>query len=194
MSFHSIKFNQTSNTMTANLAGRLCTCLFKPLTGGAIPPGTYKLSAPMQNSVYGPFALLSSASRFTGMGQGGSNTYWIEPRSGWIEPRTVGWIEPRTVGWIEPRTVGWIDPRTVGWIEPRIVGWIEPRAGSLGSSKGRISSSDWVESPATYLNRHGLFVLVGKPLGGRNTIEITGGFAEFISALAKTGGVEVTLS
>ena len=178
MSFHSIKFNQTSNTMSAHLAGRLCTCLFKPLSGGAIPPGSYKLSSPMQNSVYGPFALLSSASRFTGMGQGGSNTYWIEPRSGWIEPGTIGWI----------------DPRTVGWIEPRIVGWIEPRAGILGSSKGRISSSDWVESPATYVNRHGLFVLVGKPLGGRNTIEITGGFAEFISALAKTGGVEVTLS
>jgi hypothetical protein len=170
MSFHSIRFDQTSNTMLANLAGRLVTCLFRPLSGGAIPPGSYKLSAPMQNSVYGPFVLLSSASRPTVTGQGGNNKIWID-----IQPRAA--TRRATATWIEPR-----------------LGWIEPRAGSLGSSKDWISSSGWIESPATYVNEQGLFVLVGKPLAGRNTIEITGGFAEFISALAQTGGSEVTIS
>jgi len=135
----SITLHSAFHQLRANLAGKFLTCSFRPLCGAALPQGRYKISAPMHNSVYGTFALLSAA----GVGRG-----WIDRgvETGWID-RGV------ETGWIER---GWI---TTGWI-----------------------------------NQPEVFVLVAKPLAGRNCIVITSGFAEFMAALQQAGGASVTVT
>ncbi len=148
MSFQNYALSSATNQIRAILAGKHLLCSFKRLSGSAIPPGKYKLSAPMKNMVYGQFVLLSPVSR------------------------SLGWIDNPV------RAAGWIDNpvRAAGWVG-------NPARGA-----------DWIENPIPNLDQEGIFVLVGKPITGRNAILITSGFADFISALAQTRGSEITVS
>ena len=56
----SIPLRSVSSRITGNLAGRFITCFLHPAPDG-IPPGDYKISGPMSNSIYGTFALLTAA-------------------------------------------------------------------------------------------------------------------------------------
>ena len=59
-------------------------------------------------------------------------------------------------------------------------------------------NSDWIEkgwvSPPGQVNQPGVFVLLDKPLAGRNGIVITSGFAELMAALQQGGATTVTIS
>jgi hypothetical protein len=181
MSFYSIKLDSASKQMHSNLAGKLVSCVFNPMSGGAIPPGNYKISAPMRNTVYGPFALLAALGNLLGMGKD-----WIS--KGWIEPRVPG--QGVRALWIDIRPGVPVGKAT----------WIDARSGFSGANAGWIdlgiqnSGTSWIENPSSYVDQQGIFVIVGKPLSGRNTIEITAGFSELISALAQAGGSEVIVS
>ena len=157
MSFQGYTLSSATNQIKAHLAGRHLLCSFKPLSGRAIPPGKYKLSAPMKNVIYGPFVLLSPVSRSS------APRDWID-----IYSRSQG------LGRAGIQSTQWIDNPAIDWIDNPSIAWIE--------------------NAAPCFNQQGIFVLVGKPLAGRNAILITWGFADFISALAQTGGSEITVS
>ena len=183
MSFYSIKLDPASKQFHANLAGKLVSCVFNPMSGMAIPPGNYKISAPMRNTVYGPFALLAALGNPLGIGRD-----WIS--KGWIEPRVSG--QGLRAQWIDIRPG--VPVGRASWIEVRSgfsganAGWIDPHFGIQNSR------TSWIENPSSYVDQQGIFVIVGKPLSGRNAIEITAGFSELISALAQAGGSEVIVS
>ena len=158
MNLSSIPLRSTSNRITGSLAGRPISCFFHPVSGG-LPPGNYKISGPMRNSVYGTFALLTAA----GPAPGAAVQPGALAGKDWI---SAGWIEK---GWIEK---GWMN---AGWVNRD---WIE---------------SGWV-SPPGQINQPGVFVVMDKPLAGRNGIVVTSGFAELMAALQQAGGATVTVS
>ena len=61
-----------------------------------------------------------------------------------------------------------------------------------------VVNGDWIESgwvaPPGQINQPGVFVLVDKPLAGRNTIVVAMGFAELMAALPQARGATVTVS
>ena len=91
MNFSSINLHAASNRIMGNLAGEYVSCLFRPLSGGALPPGNHNLSSPMSNSVYGTFALLSPVGPAAGSAahSGAAGMGWIN--KGWV---TKGSISP----------------------------------------------------------------------------------------------------
>jgi hypothetical protein len=64
----SITLHSASSRITARLAGTCLTSFFRQPSGRAIPTGNYIISAPMHNSVYGTFALLSPVRGAAGLG------------------------------------------------------------------------------------------------------------------------------
>src|ERR1039457_2278302 len=137
----SITLHSAFNQLRANLAGKFLTCFFRPLLGATLPPGKYKISSPMHNSVYGTFALLSAAGPAAGVA---GHKDWLSAAG--------------------------------------------PAAG-LADHKDWVTRSDWIEFS---INQSGVFVLVARPLAGRNGIVITSGFAELMAALQQAGGATVT--
>ena len=53
-----ITLNAAASRISARFSGGLVTASFRMSLGGSISPGTYSVSAPMHNSVYGVFAIL----------------------------------------------------------------------------------------------------------------------------------------
>jgi hypothetical protein len=138
----SITLHSAFNQLRANLAGKFLTCFFRPLLGATLPPGKYKISSPMHNSVYGTFALLSAAGPAAGVA---GHKDWLSAAG--------------------------------------------PAVG-LADHKDWVTRSDWIEFS---INQSGVFVLVARPLAGRNGIVITSGFAELMAALQQAGGATVTV-
>ena len=174
----SITLHSASHRITAQLGSQLLNLTFHPPSGGAIPPGNYSLSRPMHNSVYGTFALLSLT----------------RPAAG-----AAGWINQ---GWINPRLhSGWVNQGSLGknWIGSD---WINPRAGNRGGvnrdwvNQGWLTQAgaDWVQNPMQAANQPGVFVVVERPLAGRNSIVIVAGFAELMRGLEAAGGATVTVA
>jgi len=76
------------------------------------------------------------------------------------------------------------------------MGWIDIHGPSAQAGKDWIDlrgSADWIELPSL-VNQPGVFVLLEQPLAGRNTILITGGFADLMGALHQAGGATVTVA
>jgi hypothetical protein len=154
----SITLHSAFNQLRANLAGKFLTCFFRPLLGATLPPGKYKISSPMHNSVYGTFALLSAAGPAAGVA---GHKDWLSaagPAAG---------------------VAGHKD-----WLSAA-----GPAVG-LADHKDWVTRSDWIEFS---INQSGVFVLVARPLAGRNGIVITSGFAELMAALQQAGGATVTV-
>ena len=92
----SITLHSASNRLTAQLGGTYVTSLFRQPSGKGIPPGHYTLSAPMHNSVYGTFALLSPAREASVWGMG-----WIDIH-GPVGAAAEDWVTTReSAGWID---------------------------------------------------------------------------------------------
>ncbi|MGH9647861.1 MAG: hypothetical protein ACRD4E_13710 [Bryobacteraceae bacterium] len=72
-------------------------------------------------------------------------------------------------------------------------GWINNSSMNAGWVNRDWIHSGWV-SPPGQINQPGVFVLMDKPLAGRNGLVITSGFAELMAALQQAGGANVTVS
>jgi len=151
----SITLHSASNRLTAQLAGTYVTSIFRQPSGKAIPPGNYILSAPMHNSVYGTFALLSPTREASPQGM-----LWIDL---WIDIP----VAASGKDWVSSR-------ESADWVTTR-------------------ESAGWIDLPSV-VNQPGVFVLLERPLAGRNTILITAGFAELTAALHQAGGATVTVA
>jgi hypothetical protein len=160
----SITLHSASNRLTAQLAGTYVTSIFRQPSGKAIPPGNYILSAPMHNSVYGTFALLSPTREASPQGM-----LWIDL---WIDIP----VAASGKDWVSSReSADWVTTReSADWVTTR-------------------ESAGWIDLPSV-VNQPGVFVLLERPLAGRNTILITAGFAELTAALHQAGGATVTVA
>jgi hypothetical protein len=166
----SVILHSASNRISGYLAGKVFNCLFRPPPGGALPPGNYKISAPMHNSVYGTFALLTAVGPFANPA--------LRPGA------TINkdWITRPGAGWVNDSRKDWIDQPGKDWISRPGTDWVS-RAGA-----------GWIENPLSQVNQPGVVVLVGKPLAGRNTIVIISSFSELMAALEHAGGAAITVS
>lgn len=112
MEYSANTLHSASNQITGNLGGKFLNCSFHPVAGGSLPPGKYKLSRPMHNSVYGTFALatLMGSTR----GAGASRTQWIEKQ--WLQKQwlSAGWV---TKDWINK---DWVNNSLTGAGDPGV--------------------------------------------------------------------------
>ncbi len=106
-----LNLNAGSGVMQGDLGGRVFHCSLHPLSFH-LPPGKYWISAPLQNSVYGEFALVTRADVL-------QHEKWIGPvAEKWISPMSQNWISPTSEKWINPMSQNWINPMSEKWISP----------------------------------------------------------------------------
>ncbi len=166
----SMTLHSASNLIRVQVAGKNLNCPFRSLSGAAVPPGNYTISAPMHNSVYGTFAVLSATRAASGPALHGA--------AGWINK---DWVSPGIAG------LGWINK---GWVSAPSLNkdWVNSSVNQSGWVTN--SGADWVQN----VSEPGVYVMVEKAVSVRNAILITGGFTQLMAALQQAGGATVTVA
>jgi hypothetical protein len=122
--------------MGGGLGGKFLNCTLMPQSFN-LPPGRYKVSAPMRNSVFGMFALITPAEGWEKWVAVESGHKWLGPVAGdkWIGASGQKWLGPSSEKWLGPSGEKWLGPvsheKWLGasgqkWLGPSGEKWLGP--------------------------------------------------------------------